>query len=95
MAHPKRENGSANLVEQGLGLLQIGGIEPLGEPAVDRGEEFAGLGRLVLGVRMRAEQGSKASPTPLSPSSCREIGETDGSAFGTPAALGPVEDAGA
>ncbi len=42
-----------------------------------------------------AERGSKASPTPLLPSSCRKISETDGLAFGAPVALGPFEDAGA
>ena len=29
-------------------LLQIGSVEPLGEPGVDRGEEVAGLGGLAL-----------------------------------------------
>ena len=32
------------LIEQRLCLLQIGSIESLGEPAVDRGEKVAGLG---------------------------------------------------
>ena len=31
------------LVEQGLCVLQVDGIEPLGEPAVDVGEHLAGL----------------------------------------------------
>jgi hypothetical protein len=32
---------SCQLVEQRLGVLQIGGLEALGEPAVDRREELA------------------------------------------------------
>ena len=34
---------SFELVQQDLGLLQVGGVEALGEPAVDRGEEITGL----------------------------------------------------
>jgi hypothetical protein len=34
---------SYQLVEQRLGVLQIGGIEALGEPAVNRGEQVVGL----------------------------------------------------
>jgi hypothetical protein len=36
------------LIEQGLGLLQIERIEAFGEPAVDRSEKIAGLIGLVL-----------------------------------------------
>ena len=36
------------LVEQGLGLLQIERIKALGEPAVDRSEKIAGLLPLAL-----------------------------------------------
>jgi hypothetical protein len=32
---------SYQLVEQRLGILQIGGVEPLGEPAIDGNEQFA------------------------------------------------------
>ncbi len=32
------------LVQQRFRFLQIGGVEPLGEPAVDRGEEVVGFG---------------------------------------------------
>src|SRR5262245_42305543 len=39
---------SPQLVEQRLRLLQIGGIEALGEPAVDRCEEVAGFGATAL-----------------------------------------------
>jgi hypothetical protein len=35
-------------VEQRLGVLEVGGIEPLGEPAVHRGEEVVGLDPLAL-----------------------------------------------
>ncbi len=45
------------LVEQRLRLLQIGGVEPLGEPAVDRCEEVAGIGGLALGVPQPGEAG--------------------------------------
>ena len=34
---------SGQLVEQGLGLLQIERVEAFGEPAVDRSEQIAGL----------------------------------------------------
>ena len=34
---------SSQLIEQGLGLLQVEGVEAFGEPAVDRGEKIAGL----------------------------------------------------
>ena len=34
---------SAELVEQDLGVLEIGSVEALGEPAVDRGEEVMRL----------------------------------------------------
>ena len=35
--------GSRQLVEQMLRLFEIGGVEALGKPAVDGGEEFARL----------------------------------------------------
>src|SRR5215469_8190739 len=35
--------GSGQFVEQRLGFLQIGGVETLGEPAVDRRQEIAGF----------------------------------------------------
>jgi hypothetical protein len=34
--------------EQGPGVLQIRGIEPLGEPAIDRREQVGRLGPLAL-----------------------------------------------
>ncbi len=43
---PRRSN---QLVEQRLRFLQIGGVEPLGEPVVDRGDEVASFGGLALG----------------------------------------------
>ena len=33
-------------VEQCFGVFQVGGIEALYEPAVDRGQQIAGLGAL-------------------------------------------------
>ena len=38
------------LVQQRICLLQIGGVEALGEPAVDGGKQVAGLGGLALGM---------------------------------------------
>ena len=38
----------SQFVEQRLRLFQIGGVEALGEPAVDRGEEVAGFGAPAL-----------------------------------------------
>jgi hypothetical protein len=35
-------------VEQRLGVLQVGGLEAFGEPAVDRREQVAGLGAPTL-----------------------------------------------
>ena len=35
-------------VQQCLRLLQVSGVKALGEPAVDRCEQLAGLGTLVL-----------------------------------------------
>jgi len=46
---------SRQLFEQRLRLFQIGGVEPFGEPAVDGGEEVAGLGGLTLGVPQAGE----------------------------------------
>jgi hypothetical protein len=39
---------SCQLVEQRLGVLQIGGLEALGEPAVDRREKAVGRGASAL-----------------------------------------------
>ncbi len=41
---------SGQFFQQRLRLLQIGGIEPLGEPAVEGGKEVVGLGGLAPGV---------------------------------------------
>ncbi len=35
-------------IQQRLGLLQIGRVEPLGEPIMDRRKEIAGFGALAL-----------------------------------------------
>ena len=37
-------------LQQGLGLLEVGGVKPLGEPAIDRREQLVGLGALALGL---------------------------------------------
>src|SRR5215831_2288167 len=39
---------SPQLFQQRLGLLQVSGVEALGEPAIDRGQQLAGLGTLAL-----------------------------------------------
>ena len=40
--------GLRQLVEQRLGVLEVGGVEALGEPAVDRGEEVVSLRAFAL-----------------------------------------------
>ena len=40
--------GSGQFVEQRLGFFQVGGIEPLGEPAVNRGEKVSCFGAPAL-----------------------------------------------
>src|SRR5712691_8956848 len=40
--------GLRQFVEQCLSLLEIGGVKPLGEPAVDRCQELVGFGTLTL-----------------------------------------------
>jgi hypothetical protein len=40
--------GSRQFVEQRRRFFQIGGVEPLGEPAVDRREKIAGFGAPAL-----------------------------------------------
>ena len=39
---------SRQFFEQRLRLFQIGGVDPLGEPAVDRREQLAGFGVAAL-----------------------------------------------
>src|SRR6266850_5387878 len=39
---------SGERLQQGLRLLQVGSIEPLGEPAIDRRQQVACLGALAL-----------------------------------------------
>ena len=53
----KRGNGfhrwhqsSGEVVEQGLGVLQVGGVEAFCEPVVDRREKVAGLRPLALAL---------------------------------------------
>jgi hypothetical protein len=48
VAHSRIQTWSAELVEQPLGVLQVGGVEALGEPAVDRREEIVGPSALAL-----------------------------------------------
>ncbi len=49
------------LFKQRLGFLQIRGIEPLDEPAVDGGEEIAGLGGLAQSAFKRIDKGPRLS----------------------------------
>src|SRR5215469_13238 len=44
----RRRGGSGKLVEQRFSLLQIGRVEPLGEPIVDRREKTASFGGAAL-----------------------------------------------
>jgi hypothetical protein len=48
---------SRQRLQQRLGLLQIGGIEPLGEPAIDRGQQLVGLSPLALVLPQAAQAG--------------------------------------
>jgi len=50
------------LVQQRLSLFQIGGVEALSEPAVDRREEVAGFGTAALTGRGRCGDGSAKYP---------------------------------
>ena len=43
-----RSGDSRQLIEQGLRLFQIGGVKALGEPAVDRCQQFACFGATAL-----------------------------------------------
>jgi len=45
---PNFGDGSGQLVEQRLCLFQIGGVEALGEPAVDGCEQVAGFSMAAL-----------------------------------------------
>ena len=42
---------SSQVVEQGLGLLEVERIEALGEPAVDPGQQVAGLDRIAVAAQ--------------------------------------------
>src|SRR4029453_18825471 len=46
---------SQQLIEQRLGLLQVGRVKALGEPAVDLGEQLAGFSTLALGLPQLAQ----------------------------------------
>ncbi len=52
--------GLRQLVQQRLRLFQVGGVEPLGEPAVDGSEEVAGFDGLALGMPEAGEAGRGA-----------------------------------
>ena len=87
--HPK-DFCSCQLIEQRLGVLEVGGVEAFGEPAVDRREQVAGLGALALIAPQASEAGRGAQlqgfrllaaggvDRPLEPGCC----------FGTLAGLG-------
>jgi hypothetical protein len=47
-AHSRIQTWSAELVEQRPGISEIGGVEALGEPAVDRREQVVRLGAPAL-----------------------------------------------
>jgi hypothetical protein len=53
--------GSRQRVEQRLCLFQVGGVEALGKPAVDRREEVAGFGMPTLLAPMPGRQPSAFS----------------------------------
>jgi hypothetical protein len=48
IARTSEELKSTQLVEQRLGVLEVGGVEALGEPTVDWGEQVVGLPPLAL-----------------------------------------------
>lgn len=48
------------LIEERLGVLQIGGVESLGEPVVHRAKEVVGFLALVLGLPQFGEAGGSA-----------------------------------
>ena len=61
----RQSNGPSNgqscqLLQQRLRLLQIARVKPLGEPAVDRSEQFAGLLQLALVAPEPGEAGGGA-----------------------------------
>ncbi len=56
---------SRQLIEQRLCLLQIGCVEPLGEPAVDGGEQVVGFSRSALVVHSRARPVAARSSSDL------------------------------
>ncbi len=51
---------SAQLLEQRLGVLEVGGVEALGEPVVDRREEVVGLVHVALIAPQAGEAGRSA-----------------------------------
>jgi hypothetical protein len=46
----QRGSASGQLFQQGLGFLEVGGVNALGEPAVDRCEQVTGSGALALAL---------------------------------------------
>jgi hypothetical protein len=46
--HPPSLPTSRQRIEQRLGVLQVGGVEALGEPTVERGQQLVCLGTPVL-----------------------------------------------
>src|SRR5712691_3559622 len=55
---------SLQLLQQRFGLLKIGGVKPLGAPAVDRREELVGLSALALLLPQTTEAHGRDCPTP-------------------------------
>jgi hypothetical protein len=59
---------SAEAVEQRLGLFEIGGVEPFGKSAEDRGEQCA---RLLLPALLSSESAFPSMMPPCAP--CAEV----------------------
>jgi hypothetical protein len=64
---------SAQLVEQHLGVLEIGGVEALGEPAIDGGEQLVSLAAFTLVGPQAGEAGRRAQLERLGALSLRDL----------------------
>ncbi len=64
MAHKHRRKEKADGLEERagerLGVLEVGGVKALGEPAVNRGEQLAGGGALALALPQARQAGGGA-----------------------------------
>src|SRR4030095_2561969 len=50
-----RARSCSQIFQQRPGLLEVGGVKPLGEPAVDRGEQVIGCSALALALPEAAQ----------------------------------------